>query len=557
MKKNKLFISSVVLALASQVQSAPKLDAGDLQQQIRPSTLPAMPAINSDEAPAFKINEIKDSTTFLVKTIRIVGNEEIDALVLHALVKNLEGARHSLADLQAACQLITDYYHAHGYGLARAILPPQEIEDGRVTIQIVEAKYGMLEIDNQTRIKPNLINDTLSAFKQGNSIKQYDLERALLLLSDIPGGQPNAVMKSGQKTTESDMSVEIKPTPIVNGKFSLDDFGNVYINRLRALGNLNVVNPLGYGDVLSISYLSTGERMQYFRLSEDFLINGSGTRVGVGYSDLQYKLGGDIKNLDANGSANTYDAYVKHPLIRSRKKNLFLNLQYQHNALKDRIDAVSPSIRTDRDVKSMVLSMNGDMRDGWLGGGVNSYSLSFTSGNVDFNDVTAKLLDANTKQTNGHFTKWMLNLNRLQSIDDRTQLWVSYTEQRASDNLDSSQKMSFGGPYSVRAYDNGTLSADSGSLTTVELRRFLGEFYGAIQGVAFFDTAYAEVNHALWPANTGRNTASLHGAGVGIQWLGQKQISAKVFAASSIGSASSLTRDGDNTVTWLEISKYF
>ncbi len=546
-----LLINSVSVLYAAGVQT----DAGSLQQQIKPSNLPAVPTHSPEALPNFRSDEIKSSTSFFVKSIHIEGNHEIDELVLHQFVKSLIGKQVKLSDLKAGCQRITDYYHQQGYPLTRAVLPTQEVEDGLVTIQIIEAKYGDLEIRNKTKIKDSLIEATMMSLKQGATIQQQVLDKTLLLVSDIPGGRANMIFKTGQKATESDMLLEMTPTETYNGKVVLDNWGNTYINRTRALANLNIINPNGYGDVVSINYLTTGSPLEYVRLSYDSLINGLGSRIGMAYSDLDYRLGSKIKALGANGSATTYDAYFKQPVLRGRHNNLFLNLQYQHNVIKDRIDI--SNTKTDRDVNAALFSINGDLRDDFLNGGVNSYSVAYTLGNVNFNDDNAKLFDASTRDTAGKFSKWMLNFNRLQNINDRTQIWFSFSQQLPQDNLDSSQKMVFGGPNSVRAYDNGTVSGDKGSLATLELRRFLGDFYGAWQGVAFLDTARVEVNHDRWPADTGKNKASLCGIGLGLQWAGPQQTAARTFLATSIGGDNVLTENGNSTIGWFEIAKYF
>lgn len=556
MKKNALLPMGVFMSAFSVAHAgAVKPDAGNLQQQINPSTLPATPSPRADDLPSFNLNEIKSTTTFLVKSIRIVGSQEIDALVLHQLVKDYEGRTHSLAELQVACQRITNYYQAKGYALTRAILPPQEIIDGRVTIQVVEAKYGVVEIDNKSRLSKELIQATLSGFKEGQGIKQKDLDRSLLLLTDIPGVQTNALLKAGQKPTQTDLALELTDKPMLSGMLSLDNWGNSFINRPRALTNLNVANPTGHGDLLSLTYVTTGQRMQYARLSYDSLVHSSGTRVGAASSDLSYRLGDDIKALDANGSANSFEAYVRQPLIRNRQQNLFLNLQYQHNTLKDRVDI--SGTKTDRDVNSGIFSINGDIRDTFGGIAVSSYSLAYIVGNVNFNNADAKALDAASRNSAGQFSKLFVNLNRLQSLNDRTQLWVSYSQQFAQDNLDSSQKMVFGGPNSVRAYDAGTISGDGGHIATLELRRLLGEFYGAWQGVAFYDTARVKVNESTWTTATGKNRLTISGAGLGLEWAGPYQMSARVFAASSLGGGNALTENGDKTIAWFEFVKRF
>ena len=72
--------------------------------------------------------------------------------------------------------------------------------------------------------------------------------------------------------------------------------------------------------------------------------------------------------------------------------------------------------------------------------------------------------DALTAKTQGSFSKWTANAFRLQSLSASNALYVTVSAQWASGNLDPSEKMVAGGPYTVRAYDMGVESGDTGIL---------------------------------------------------------------------------------------------
>ena len=529
-------------------------NAGTLQQQINPQ-LPAVPSNEGIALPESQEAGVQDNTPFMVNKLSIEGNQSIASETLYELVKDYQGRTQTISDLQQACKRITDYYRAQGYPFARAILPQQEINEGEVRIQVIEAKYGSIHLQNNSRVSTALVQGIVAPLQNGESISQKKLDRTLLLLSDLPGITSAANIKPGRAVAESDFDISLNDTAMVTGRLGLDNFGNKFINRPRIMGAMSINNPLHHGDVLSFTYLTTGERMQYAQLSYDWLLNGRGTRIGASHATLYYKLGEKLKPLDVNGTSDNTEVWLRQPLLRSRANNLYLNLRYQHNILKDHTDRTN--IKTDRTLNNWILGVNGDIRDSLLGGGVNSYQLSYTIGDVDFDNANARAANAVTADTEGHYDKWNYNINRLQNVTDRLQLWGSITGQVAADNLDSSQKMVFGGPYSVRAYDNGTISGDNGTLITLEARYLIGQWYGSWQGLAFYDAGSVEVNQNRWPANTGKNKAHLAGAGLGINWFGPRQIQARAFLATTTSDNSSLTKDGDNNIGWVELAKYF
>ena len=134
-------------------------------------------------------------------------------------------------------------------------------------------------------------------------------------------------------------------------------------------------------------------------------------------------------------------------------------------------------------------------------------------------------------------------------------LYLAVSGQWANDNLDSSQKMIVGGPYTVRAYDSGAISGDMGYLGTVEFQHNLRSAYGQWQEIAFIDSAHVRVNKTSWIA--GLNSASLSGAGVGINWTGPKQWDIKAAIATPIGSTPALVADTQSTRAWIELAKIY
>jgi hemolysin activation/secretion protein len=77
--------------------------------------------------------------------------------------------------------------------------------------------------------------------------------------------------------------------------------------------------------------------------------------------------------------------------------------------------------------------------------------------------TTRAQLDAATAQTRGAFSKWNVNASPLQRLGARTTLHLHAGGQGANTSLDSAEKMTVDGPYTVRAYDIGAVSGDTGT----------------------------------------------------------------------------------------------
>jgi hemolysin activation/secretion protein len=541
------------VALAQQAPVVP--DSGTLLQQLKPAK-PQAPASSATGLTIEQPNGVKlpPSEAFLVKRLDITGNTRFDAATLHAVIADAEGKSLNLAELGAVADRLTEYYHAHHYPLARAILPAQAIKDGVVVIEVLEARYGKVTLHNQSRVTDPLLQATLAPLTAGAVIEQTQMDHVLLLLSDVPKIEVHALIKPGEAVGTSDLDVTTLPGPRWSAIASIDDYGNKYTGRTRGGATVTLVDPFDHGDYLSLAGLSSGEDLNYGRLSYETTVNGLGTRVGGAFSGLHYKLGDGLEALDGHGTAEVASLWAKHPLVRSPNADLYLQVQYDRLTLHDDLDA--SALKTDRHLDNGSASLTGDARDALLGGAVSTANVTLTYGRVDFDNGAAQTADAATAKTQGSFSKWNVNLARLQQFTVADGIYLSFAGQWTADNLDSSQKMIAGGPYTVRAYDLGVLSGDSGELGTAEFQHALGvAFGGAWQASAFFDSEHIVVNKNPWVAGT--NAATLSGAGLGLAWSGPQLWSAKLQLAERIGAVPELIHDPSSVRLWLEVDKAF
>lgn len=562
-----LLIASLLVAQLATAAGAP--DAGVILQQLNqmkqsePTTAPNLDIqeVNKNSSTqkggsatdADVNSQADESNVFLLNGFVITGNQNIPTPVLQSLLADGLGQKITLEQLQKLVARITDYYHNQAYPLARAVIPAQTINNGLVSLEIYEAYYGKVNVNNHSRVNNKLLDETLSSLKPGQVIAQQPLDHALLLLSDIPGAIVNTTLKPGEIVGTSDLIVSALPSQRIYGNLIVDNYGNSYTGRSRIGGSVNVIDPFdfGVGDTLSLNGLTSGGGLNYGRLAYEALLNQYGTRMGGSYSTLHYRLGGNFADVNAQGNAQVASVWAKHTLTRSRDLNLYGQVKLDYMQLNDN----QATIKTDRHLTNTVFTITGEARDKILTGGINTWDLSVTGGSVTFEDLKAKRDDAIAGNTNGSFAKINLNLSRLQSLSQNNALYISFAGQVAGNNLDTSQKMTLGGPYTVRAYDTSTISGDSGYLLSTELRHDLGDVVnGRLHALAFVDSAQVKINKNTWVASD--NSASLSGVGVGLNWVGQNNLYANTYIATAVG-AKPIQVSNNLTRIWLEVGKRF
>jgi len=534
-------------------------DSGTLSQQIQPSGTaspkPNRPSLMIEGSDGSSV-DLPPSLPILIKRIRITRNTLFDNATLMALVSDAEGKSLTLPQLGELAGRITSFYQNHGYLISRAIIPLQTIADGIVRIEILEAKLGTVKLENSSRVRDALLQSTLSALENGNDVEQATIDHVLLLLSDIPGVTVKATLKPGQTAGTSDLAVGILPLPALSGDLVVDNYGSRYTGQARALGTLTHNNLLHQGDTVNFTGLTSGSGMNYWRLAYEAMVNGLGGRVGVSASNLEYSLGGQFKSANAYGSAQVQSIWARQPLVRSESRNVYGQLQYDQ--LQPRDYGGNGAMPTDRSLQNWTASLSGDMRGAYFPSGISSWTASITSGQINFNNASAAIIDANGANTQGRFAKFNLNLAHLQGFGIKNSLYLTYAGQWANTNLDSSQKLSVGGPNSVRAYTMGAITGDDAHVVSAEWRYELGRaFNGQWRGLAFADAAQVTVNKKTWAAATAANTATLSGAGVGLGWTGPDKWSGRATLAYPLGQIPTLVSTPKSPTAWIEMRTGF
>ena len=555
MFKTKL-LPFALLALSPSLFAQQPPSAGSQIQQIPPAPVPQKAAptirIQPSSAPA---TPASDAAKIVVNSLQVTGAQTYSEAELVALTGFSPGSELTLADLRSMALKITEHYRSKGYFVAQAYLPAQEIRNGAVIVVVVEGQYGKIAVRNQSNLSDTLVQRQLDGLNTGDPIAIAPLESRLLLLSDIPGVNVTSTLTPGASVGASDLIVDITPGQRVTGSIDADNGGNRYTGEYRLGATVNLNNAAGLGDVASLRVLTSGAGLNYARGSYQVQL-GKAT-AGVAYSWLGYELGKEFSSLQANGTAKIASVYGSYPLIRSRNTNLYALLAFDHKTLQDRVDTTSSIV--DRKAQVLMATLRGDHRDSLGRGGLTSYALTGTVGNIDIQTPSMRAFDAATAQSNGHFTKLGFSAMRLQSVTDSVSLYAGINGQIGSKNLDSSEKMQLGGMNGVRAYPEGEAYADQGYLLTLEARMQLPKLSeqmpGQLELVGFIDTGSVTLNKNPW--TIGDNRRTLSGAGIGLNWSAYNNFVVRTSYARKIGSGSATSAPDKSGRFWIQAVKYF
>jgi hemolysin activation/secretion protein len=514
----------------------PTLDSGSLMQE-QERQVPVLPAPNA--TPDVVLTPLDAETSKQEIKIKVVsfefeGATKIANTVLQSLLASELGKELTMPDLQRLGDRIAEHYRRSGY-LAKVYLPEQDLNSGSVKFVIIESNFGSMIIDDskeKIRLREHIAQKFGSYGQElGKPLNVTAVQRATNIMNDIPGVAASAMLSPGQEKGATNVVMKLVNRPALNVMLQADNFGNHATGAAKVLGYASVDNYYGYGEQFTL-LTTKSQGSEYGRAAVTLPIGYNGLRVGINFSALNYDVvNGTVPGQNVDGKARYYGLEARYPIVRSNTSNLFVVGSVEKRSFQDDVNNIQYS---DRQLDIFGLELNGNTVDSFGGGGYNSAMLNFHAGNFDQNNQGAKALDQLTKNSAGNYSKINWALSRLQRITGKDALWLSANGQQANDNLDSSEKLSLGGPYGVRAYPVTEALGDEGYLLTAELRH---NFTPQLQAIAFYDYGSIKLNHQKWATfGTGINSYDLEGVGIGASWTKPADYSVRFVFSHRLGS---------------------
>lgn len=237
-------------------------------------------------------SQMNKGAQFLLNGITLKGNTVMKEEDIVSLVQPYIGAMVTSYDLQTIASLLTQLFNDRGYVTSKCTIPAQQVKDGVVLLQVVEDKLNQIKLSgaDSYRYDPRLFLKQLHDL-QGKVIHLPTLNSRLRLLSQLPSTRVQPVLV---KKAEGRTDLVLNLSDLKSGfAISLDNSGSRYTgtNRLTAAATFN--NLTGSSDVLSISFktsLKNSKQLGAVTLDYKYPVGSSGGKIGLGYSDLYYRM---------------------------------------------------------------------------------------------------------------------------------------------------------------------------------------------------------------------------------------------------------------------------
>ena len=454
--------------------------------------------------------QIDQDAVFVVQTIQFSPSRFLDAAELEALARPYVGRGIRFADLNELLAQINALYERAGQVTARAIIPPQALNDGLLKILLVEARVDEVTWEGEPRRVDPSFYDRRLGIEQGAVLDapalMADIQR---LNATTPGPQVSASLAPGQTFGTTRVNLQAFEPERLQWMAFANNHGNVGSGRTQYGGTFVWFSPTGAADSLTaLAVLSADSRFGSLRYSRPVNRYNGVVNVEAGANTMEITEG-PYSDLNIEGDSQIYSAGYDHPWWINPKWLLRGGVGYVQQGSETTIEGLPLS---DTDIGEFTLKGTAEYRSApWY----IRYDQRIRQASTD-NRISGE--SGNYVLFNGAGY-----LSRV--FGERYELVGRLAWQRSNDaeSLPSALYFQFGGVGVSRGYDPGVIASPHGIAVNLEGYWHLNERW---QTFLFYDYGKA--------TELGTRDVTLQSAGAGVNFIWSKRFSVNLLVASTM-----------------------
>jgi hemolysin activation/secretion protein len=500
--------------LAQQAARAPTPDLGRTEKRFEDLELEQRRSKSAPPFPRAPTASTTADTTplFELKGVVVQGSTLLRADVVAAAWRSYLGRTVSQADLVAIAGAISDRYREAGYHLTRAIVPPQDIADGRVRIQVIEGRIVDVVLKGERAAQFGARRLLEPVVAEGVS-RRATLERQLLLVNDLPGARvaDTALEEIGTGTGRFRLIVTLDTWRNYTN-ISIDNRGTAAVGPLETYFTSSFNSYLIAGDTFGINLSTipnTPQELGFGRAFYNAPVGADGARIGVTASYGLERPGDDRALIHTVDVSQTYELRGSIVPIRTREMSLWLTGIFGVGEYTE--DTVfGPNYHDHIRTASLTADYQAhDRLNGW-----NYLTVTARQGLPIFG--ASQLGDPFLSRSDGSgtFSKLDIFYTRYQPLSDIWSVKLSFTGQLVSNPLLASEEFYLGTPFG-RGFYGAEVSGDNGIGGSLELRYDQTLNKSLLKGYQVY--GYVDRTQA-WNFHSGGQVLSLTLAGVGVRF---------------------------------------
>ncbi len=461
----------------------------------------AHPATGADARPLFRLTGVAVDGATLISPQAIV-----------ATWQPFLGKTVSQADLVTIAGRISELYRAAGFHLSRAIVPPQDIQNGRIRIRVIEGRITDIVVKGERTARFG-VQKVLAPIAAEPASRRPTLERALLLVNDLPGVRiaDSAIEEIGTGSGRFRLTVTVE-TWTNYTTVSLDNRGTNATGPLQAYLASSFNSNLVPGDTFGINVSTVPNMPQelgFGRLLYNAPVGTDGARIGA-VASYGLQKPGDIRSIiDTRDRSAALDLRGSIVPLRSRDASLWLTAGFGvTESYED--DVIAPDYRDH--IRAVYLTADlqlHDRLDGW-----NYLTVAARQGLPILGATTPDGPLNSRFDGDGTFSKLTAYYTRYQPLSDLWSVKLAFAGQLVSTPLLASEEFYLGSAFG-RGYWGAEISGDNGVGGSIELRYDQTLKYDFLKGYQVY--GYVD-DTVAWNFHSGGDVLALALVGAGVRF---------------------------------------
>ena len=272
------------------------------------------------------VSKIPESIT--VNSFEVVGSSVFSPEELQKVTKPYTQRPLSFAELFQARSAITKLYTDNGYVNSGAYIPPQEMNSGKITIQVLEGELEAINVTGTKRLSPNYIRKRLE-IAAGKPVNVDSLLEALQMLRLNPLiDNVSAELSAGVRPGTSLLDIEVREASAFSVSSNFDNARSPSVGTNRRGVGLTHNNLLGFGDKFDFKYTNT-DGSDSFDFAYAIPLNARNGRLsfssGTNSNDV---IEEPFNPLDIESESRYYELNLRQPLIQKPNTEVTVGLAF-------------------------------------------------------------------------------------------------------------------------------------------------------------------------------------------------------------------------------------
>jgi len=464
-----------------------------------------------------------------VKLIRVVGSTVFSEEDIAAVTAPYENRTLVTEDLERLRLALTVMYINRGYVTSGAVIPDQDVEDGVVTLEIIEGALSHINVDGTNWFRPGYLSDRIGLGAAVPLKLEPIQERLQLLQRDSRIERINAELRPGDQRGTSILNVKVAESSPWKAWADFNNYQTPVVGSERGLLTVAHQNVTGHGDLFSFTYGGSRGAHPIIDTSYSLPLNRYDTTFTASFRrNDSLVVAEPFRFLDLKAQSEIIGFTLRHPLYRTLSDELAVAVTGEHlyNKVTSTFDLPGqPSLfipgSSDTGVSTIsalrFIQEYQHRTASSVFAARSRFSVGFDVLGATINSRDART-DAGDPLPSGRFFSWLGQAQAVKRLDEWGGLQIigRMDLQLSNSRLFPLEQIPVGGRFSVRGYRENTLIRDNALLASLETRIPLLKFASGEEMVQF--AQFVDMGHAWVSRGETQGVQTLVSVGLGIRW---------------------------------------